>query len=87
MTNTEKELYNEKISGVHALIQSNADLQNKVNDQILESLCRIESQVLKTNGRVTALERDKYKRTGITIAISTIFSVCVTMLGFYLKMK
>jgi hypothetical protein len=87
MTNTEKDLYNEKIAGVHAMIQANADVQAKVTEQVINTLDRIETQVMKTNVRVTRLENDKYKRTGITIAVSTIFSVAVTLFGFYLKYK
>lgn len=37
--------------------------------------------------RVRVLEQDKWKRAGITIAVSSGFSIAIALLGFYLKFK
>jgi len=58
------ELIEEKIKGVYAIIQANADIQHEVNSKMLKSLDRIETQVTKTNGRVNCLENWKWLLTG-----------------------
>ena len=80
MTPTEKDLYNEKISSVHALISANADVQNKVNENILATLERIEKQTIKTNGRVNSLENWRWKIIGIAIGSSTIVGFMIKIL-------
>ena len=75
MTSTEKELYNEKITGVYSLIQANADVQSKVNENILATLARIETQTKITNGRVTVLEAWKWKVIGIFTGITIIIGI------------
>ena len=79
MTPTEKELYNEKVSGVHALISANAEVQNEVNKNVLATLERIEQQVIKTNGRVTSLEGWRWKVIGISIGAIFVISYLIKL--------
>ena len=71
----QKELFEVKISGVYALIQGNADIQNEVNKNILATLARIETQTIKTNGRVTDLENWKWKMIGISIGVASVIGL------------
>lgn len=80
MTPEQKELINEKFKGVYALIQANSDIQNEVNNNIMETLNRIEAQTTKTNGRVGALENWKWKTIGIAIGSTTVISILIAIL-------
>jgi len=52
MTKEEKELFNEKIKGIYAAIQANADLQYERDQKIFQKLDHIVEQTTKTNGTV-----------------------------------
>ena len=60
MNLAEKELFNEKVKGIYAAIDANADVQNNhfinLNEKLDEKLDRIEKQVTLTNSRVNHLE-------------------------------
>jgi len=56
MTRDERELFNEKIRGIYAAIDANANINNEHFKTQTEILTRIEAQTTKTNGRVTELE-------------------------------
>lgn len=71
MTQPEKELMEEKFKGVYARLDAN-------NELIHATLARIETQVLKTNGRVNCLEGWRWKVIGIVIG-------SVSILGFLMK--
>ena len=79
MTDTEKELYNEKISGVHALIIANADIQTERDKLILHELREIKIQTTKTNGRVNVLEGWRWKVIGISIG-------AIFVIGYIIKL-
>lgn len=59
MTAIEKELLEEKFKGLHAFIISSNDIQAERDKTIFASLNRIEAQTIKTNGRVTLLEKNQ----------------------------
>lgn len=86
MTAEQKELIQEQFKGVYAMIQANADLQHEVTHSIKEQLNRIESQTIKTNGRVNCLEEWKWKQVGIGIAVSSIFGGSIALLTTYLAL-
>jgi len=77
---TQKEIIDLKVTGVHSLIQSNADVQNEVNKHIISILERIEAQTTKTNGRVTELENWKWKIIGISIGAAAIIGLIIKVL-------
>ena len=52
MNPEEKELFNEKIKGIYAAIDANAEINSSHFKQITETLDRIEIQTTKTNGNV-----------------------------------
>jgi hypothetical protein len=56
MTAGEKELFNEKIKGIYAALDANANINNEHFKRITEYLERIEAQTMKTNGRVSNAE-------------------------------
>ena len=58
MTKAEKELIEEKFTGIHALIQANYDVNNIQHNALMEKLEAVHCQALKTNGRVTNLENE-----------------------------
>lgn len=87
MNKLDKELIDEKFTGVHALIISNADVQAEVNRQILSTLRRIEEQTIKTNGRVFLLEKFQWTLTGKIIGISSVIGLLFGVVTFLMGLK
>jgi len=53
MNKEERELFDEKIKGIYAAIDSNANINNEHFKNITDVLSRIEKQTTKTNSKVT----------------------------------
>lgn len=60
---------------------------NRMFSEITEALVRIETQVLKTNGRVTALEFWKASVTGKVIGATAVISFLWTFVWYYFTQK
>lgn len=58
MTTAERELIEEKFSGVHAMMQANNDINHMQHTALMESVEKVLQQALKTNGRVTSIEKE-----------------------------
>ena len=52
MTKEERELFDEKIKGIYAAIDANANVDNEHYNSMTQVLDRIEKQTIKTNGSV-----------------------------------
>jgi len=60
--NNDEKLFNEKIRGIYAAIEANANINYKEFKNISIKLDRIEEQTTKTNDRVTKLELNEKER-------------------------
>jgi hypothetical protein len=72
MNSSDKEIQDLKFESIMILIKSNQEAQSVHNGHVKDALDRIETQTIKTNGRVTKLENWRWKIIGISIGVSSI---------------
>lgn len=83
MNSADEKIKDLELNTIVIMLNANQEAQSIHNAHTKESLGRIEKSTDKIDIRVRILERDKWKRVGMTIIITFILSITISAITIY----